>query len=398
MFSSFLRTIVCVSLVCFALPSVSFASFVATQSGSLSTTAPLRILVIGEPGDLGKLLVDAALTKAKLYADYDRHSQIVFIGINQDESYVNQRGYRTVRSNRNLLGSPDIARVIRESRSVKSFDIYTHANVISGLSLDRNRTTRNYLSRGDAVWTALRSKKLPETFVQLHGCTTGINYAPWIAENVGVVALGSLSGTNFQYIYSNAFWSFDYQMPGAPRSVTSTLGVDDTRNCRRGECNRMKPDNAVYRGYWGQWTDGGWPTYKIFCNERDMRSCQRGAVEAVRTFPSIVPVNDVRTLEDFTNVAKDFLCPDAQHPERQQTCRRELARSFSNPRSTYSPFRGTTLNCTLRNCNVEFVCSQRDIQRNPRNCAIRNLSTAPHNAFVSEFRFLIDAFKAVERL
>lgn len=249
-----------VVLALFMTLSSAQAMFVATRSGSISTTQPLRLMVIGYPGDLGRLLANSALVRARNYEDYDSQSQVVIIGIDRDESHFAARGFRIVRSDNTLLRPSDIEAVIKQSRAIRSLDIYSHANVQSGAQLDSGRTVRPFVARGDSMWSELAKKRMEDTFVFLHGCNTGVNFAPWIAQNVGVAAYGSLSGTNFQYVYNNEYWAFPYQGPAHPRSSRSTLGANRTKNCQAGECVRMKPDNAIYRGYWGNFEAGGYPT------------------------------------------------------------------------------------------------------------------------------------------
>jgi hypothetical protein len=382
--------------IIFALADAQ-AMFVATRSGQLNTQVPLRIMVIGAPGDLGKLMANSALVRARIYEEYDQQSQVVIMGIDRDEAHFAARGFRIVRSNRRLLRSSDIAQVIRSSRAVRSLDVYSHSNVQSGAQLDAGRTERPFLSRGDDMWSELARKRMEETFVFLHGCNSGVNFAPWIARNVGVAAYGSLTGTNFQYIYNDQYWAFPYMSPRHSRSTRSSLGTNRVNNCQAGECVRMKPDNAIYRGYWGEFTTGGYPAYKLFCHEGNLRSCQRAAVHNIKTFPSIIPANAVSNIQDYKERAIDFMCPDAQSVERHSRCRRELEKSLEGGRSTYSPFRGNTLNCDLRDCKVQFECRRTIFGRVTNECNLTNQSSGSHSAFTDEFRFLMNAYQATSR-
>jgi hypothetical protein len=373
----------------------SHAMFVATRSGEISSTRPLRLIVVGTPGDLGRLMANSALVRARNYEDFDSTSQVVFLGIDSDMNHIASRGFRVVSSNRRLLRSSDISEVIKNSRAIKSFDIYSHSNVTSGAHLDSGRTQRTFLSKGDDVWSELSRKRMPETFVFLHGCNSGVEFAPWIARNVGVAAYGSLTGTNFQYIYQDSFWAFGYLMTNTRRTSRSDFGSHRVNNCQAGECVRMKPDNAVYRGYWGEWIEGGYPTYKLFCSQNNLRNCQAAAVHNIKTFPSVMPAKNVTSETDFKKMAMDFMCPDAQNSDRHSRCVRELERSLVGGKSTYSPFRGVILNCDLTDCKVRFECRRTIFGRVTNECGLVNLSTGSNTAFVDDFLFLMGAYQSL---
>lgn len=136
--------------------------------------------------------------------------------------------------------------------------------------------------------------------------------------------------------------------------------------------------------------------YKLFCNERNLRACQRAAIHSTKTFPSVIASSTISSFEDFKEAVIDFMCPDAQNQQRHSTCRRELERAYeTGGRSTYSPFRGNTLNCTLNSCNVNFECRRTIFGRVTNECTLTNRTPGPHSAFVDEFRFLMNAYEAI---
>lgn len=372
----------------------AYAAFVASKSGYLNRNVPSRLIVVSHAGELGNLFAHSAITKAKAYHEYDKSSQVIIIATDDYRGFFQNQGYKIIDKTRSLLNHKDVAKVIAATRSVLSLDVYSHANAIRGMILDKNLMSIEYLEEGDAAWDELKKKKTAKTFVFMHGCSTGVKLAPWVAQKVGVVTLGSLTGTNFQYVYQNDVWAHGYQMDQMLKVTRSELGVEKTRDCLKGECVRMKPDNAVYRGVWGEWTAGGFPSYKVFCaHTENSKVCQLGAVEAIKTFPSITAAKSVDSLEKFKSVAKEFLCPFGHDESKQQQCFDELENSLYDDQSTYTPFQGKTLNCNLKSCQVSFDCNAFQARYASRTCKLVNHSPGVNQSFVKEFKFLVKSFQ-----
>lgn len=156
----------------------------------------------------------------------------------------------------------------------------------------------------------------------------------------------------------------------------------------------MKPDNFSYRGHWGDWSAGGYPTYKLFCQSNTNQKCERGALEAIFTFPSVMDYTKAKlNIVNFKKQLIDFMCPFSFNLEKQHNCQLNLEKSIeSNEQSTYSPFEGRTLVCDRVRCKAHFNCSKFNSALNSDKCTLVSETDEQSTTFVDEFKFLIDTY------
>lgn len=373
------------------------AAFIATSTGKINVDKPTRIIVAGVPEKLGSLFVYSALTKAQTFLEKNKDEQIVLVGRNDDIETVQRSGYKIVSNDRGMLKQATIGQAISQVKLVKSLDVYAHSNATNGILIDKNAFTTQFLEEIDPVWDAIKARSKSDTYIMFQGCNAGVKLGPWVAEKTGLTVLAALTGTDFQDIYNNSFWAHDYNGKKEELSTSTNLLTSEKElNCRKGLCTRMKPTNSAYKGHWGDWSEGGYPTYKIFCGSNDNKNCGPGAVEAVKTFPSIVPSGQITTLEKFKEVAQDFLCPYGHNAEKQAECINALESSLTDESSTYSPFRGVTLNCDFKKCYARFDCPGLKASLAPGSCKLRNERPGKNSTFTNEYRFLIESYKNQE--
>lgn len=380
--------------MCFILASFnSDAAFLATKSGSIEASKASHVIVIGLPEKLGSLFVDSALTKASLLNEVAPEEQVIIVGRNEDRDLVVSRGYKVLESDRSMLSVGTVRKAISKTKVVASLDVFAHSNAMSGIIIDKNAFTSQLLEEKDEIWGAIKAKSRKDTFIMFQGCNAGVKLGPWVAGQTKLPVLAALTGTDFQYIYNDAFWAHDYNGKKEELSETNALISQSALSCKKGYCTRMKPDNAAYRGHWGDWSEGGYPTYKIFCGSNDTSKCAAGAIEAIKTFPSIVSPKEITSLGIFKEVVADFLCPFGHNTQKQNECKEALESSLTE-KSTYSPFRGTTLNCDFTRCHAHFKCNGLKASFAPGSCKLKNEKPGANSTFTNEYKFLVEAYES----
>lgn len=370
------------------------AAFIASKDGKINSEKPSHIIVIGLPEKLGTLFVESGLTKASLIEEHTPDEQVIIVGRNDDKNLVVSRGYKIVSSDNSMLAVGTVNSAVAKSKIVASLDVYAHSNAKDGIIIDKNSRTTQFLEEIDVLWDAVKAKSRPNTFIMFQGCNAGIKLGPFVANKTKLPVLAALTGTDFQFIYNDSFWAHDYNGKKEELSETNTLISGESLSCKKGYCTRMKPDNSAYRGHWGDWSEGGYPTYKIFCGTNDTKKCAPGAVEAIKSFPSVAASSQIKSLEKFKEVVVDFLCPFGHNPEKQSECREALEASLTE-KSTYSPFRGPTLNCDFTKCHAHFKCSGFKATFAPGSCKLKNEKPGANSTFTNEYKFLVEAYQSL---
>lgn len=358
--------------------NMSHAYFALTNVSALDSTKPTRLIIVGIPEKLGNLFLESSKTKAATYLSINSEEQIIILGTNEDSEYAKAaKGFTLLEENKSLLSGKVITKYLQNINTLKSVDLYAHSNAVSGVIVDKNSFGGFALSENDALWNEVKKKIDQKSFVMIHGCNAGVKMAPELAKKLNVAVFGALTSSDFQKVYNENTWAFDYD------NQNLTLNKADKRV-------RMKPINSVYKGHWGDWTDGGFPTYKLFCGTNNELNCATSGYEAISTFPSVIAAKKELSKEEYQNILIDFMCPVSTYRNTFNECRDNLM-ALSN--RNYSPYRGITLNCSLEKCDAYFKCSKLAINYAPSKCKLINENTNPSTSFVEEYEFLMNAFE-----
>ncbi|MGZ3790164.1 MAG: hypothetical protein ACXVLQ_16645 [Bacteriovorax sp.] len=367
------------------------AYFIAANKAKIDSSRPTHLLMAGAPEKLEELFIQSLITKAQVLKERSKDDQIVIIGRNEDRKFIEERGYKIIEKNREQLKDVALEKMVGNLRAIKSLNIYAHSNPISGILLDKGTFVNQYINEENDLWPMFEGKLQPNSYMMFHGCNSGIKMAPIVAKKLKVAVFAALTSTDFQSIYNDSFWAHDNNAKNATKSNQNSLSLVEERSCADGFCRRMKPDNSSYKGYWGDWTEGGYPTYKIFCgpNSDDNKNCGRGAVEGLLSFPSILPPSKVTSVESFKEIAHDFLCPFSYDSKKQAECSNALEASLVGGNSQYSPFNGATLTCDFLKCYAHFTCRS----STSTSCHLVNEKPGANETFTNEYKFLVRSYE-----
>lgn len=356
------------------------AAIVAGNFTKIDTQKKTHLIIVGTGDQLGELFWLSANTKAKLLLNLYPNDQIVFAATDDDRDFIKKSSFKIILESSAQLKEGVIETIVDKVAEIASIDIYSHSNFVQGVILDKTRISSQTLSEKSLLWEKIKPKLRSNSYVMIHGCNTGAKMAPSLSLQLDVPVFGALTSSDFQYVYTNKKWSHDYEVKELKKSLDKRI--------------RMKPDNYPYRGHWGSWDAGGFPSYKVFCGDLDQESCASGALEALFSFPSVLDPRAIITTNDFKENLFDFLCPFTERNDVFNECRKHLELSlFSNDEDFYSPFRGKTLNCSLKRCEAHFQCSVIQILTNPGSCKLVSENENKSDAFVREFKFFMNAYQ-----
>lgn len=317
------------------------------------------VLVAGYGPEMGGLFMYSALTQARYLRDKSPSNRTQLILWAQEKSPqahqrdLEQRNLIVLASNNSPLTTSLLERQLMALPSVSSLHIFSHSGAHQGISL---QSGERRLDENSLNWSRLRSKFTDGAYVFLHGCNNAFITAPRISNKLQRPVFGSLTGTDFQEIYSDKRW-YTHNPGQFPSGMSKLTWNDFIFNgrfpCWMGYCHRMKPDNITYRGTWGRY-ETGLPFYRPFCNYGQNRGdsqvssdCLRGIANGLRSWP----VNPRMSSRDRV---VDFVCPKNASRSTRRACENYLA-----GRSNQRIYSGKTLNCTLNGCDYRMVRSTR---------------------------------------
>lgn len=354
---------------CLADPGGTSERYAASDEGvvavlgaaGIDTTRTTHLLVIGYSHGQGTQFAQAAMARAYRYRELYPDHQVVFFGA------VESGGSRTDADVMAELGAkvisddPDekfydetLLLRMQAFESLASFDFYGHSSPWA-IGVE---STGPRLATGSTVdLTAVRGSFTSDAYATLNGCNAGRELAPVLSEAWQIPVSGALTGSNFQALHTNGKWYVNDpgRAPSTEWASANGQSYTTSLSCSKGACLRLKPEDAPYHGYWGNF-DGGLGHYQFFCNDDNGEvECARRMALSLVASVSVHPLSLSSSREEFEDVVLDWLCPNDASSARFDACKTELREAALTARG-YSSFRGIPLECTDAGCDCNMVC------------------------------------------
>jgi hypothetical protein len=355
------------------------ASVISGNFSKIENNKKTHIIVIGMADKLGDLFFKSAVTKAKIIMDLYPSEQVIIIATNAEKDLLRNSTFKTIETSSSLLRDSVILSVVEKVSEIASIELFAHSNALEGVILDKKYLSSATLDEKSDLWTSVKKKINPKTYIMIHGCNAAVKTAPMISKIVGVPVIAALTATDFEFVYENNKWAHETEVKTLKKKNDSRV--------------RMKPDNYSYKGHWGDWSEGGFPSYKVFCGDLDVSVCGLGALESLITYPSILYPKLISSKEEFKKNVFDYLCHFSERKDIFNECVSSLEKSLvSNETEFYSPLVGKTLNCSFERCEASFKCNIIQISLNPGSCKLINENDKKSDSFVKEFKFFLEAY------
>lgn len=394
----FKSLLVLIALLAITLSSAHADYHVAVyKSSSIDVNKPTRLLLAGNGDDLGLLFQEVGKAKAMKYNELNSDEQIVFVAIKEkgldSEASLVRYGFKVVRNERASLDGVEFVNMALAFKKILSLDIFSHSSAQFGIHLDGRENRLNTKTKG---LEKLKSNFTKDAFVYLHGCNSGFNLAPFMANTWGVPVAGSMTSTNFQKLHAdgNFYLSEEGFAPNSDWSETNTLSYDTETNCSKGACQRLKPDNTPYVGFWGAYREGGLPFYKFFCPKNSSETCLKALANSLLSHTLIVNLKRDSSLSDYKKAVVDFLCPVSSKKDLRGECAAKLEEALITQDYTYNPFSRPQVECDFNSCKVEISCDKVLFTGLPKpgTCELKNKSQGKATTLVREYKAYLDAY------
>jgi hypothetical protein len=172
-------------------------------------------------------------------------------------------------------------------------------------------------------------------------------------------------------------------------------------NCSSGLCTRMKSSRNNYSSYWGTFDEGGLSFDKFFCNYENSRDgrCERGMAMSLLSFPSVKPITQASSEEDFQDVAYDWLCSTGNTKNYFDKCRYGIENAILRGDLQYQSHPGNELNCDFISCHAKIVCKYKTFEEGPipGTCVVDTVPNFTPTNVAKEYLNLMRGFTAIRK-
>jgi hypothetical protein len=389
-----------VSVLVGVMLSNAQASYIVASfnSDELDTNKPTRVLLVGQGDELKLLFQEVATAKAIKYKEQYPEDQILLIAVNEkdvgSEWALKKWGFTLHNIDRRTLDGKEFLKITVPFKKIRSLDIFSHSSAQFGVHLEGHG---NRLNLNTKNIENLRPNFMKDAYAYLHGCNTGFNLAPYLSNVWGIPVAGSMTSTNFQRLHSDGHFYLSEEgfAPNSAWATENSLSFNETMNCKKGTCQRLKPDNTPYVGWWGAYREGGLPFYKFFCVRNSAEDCKRVMAKSMLSHSLIVDLKKNSSLEEYKKGIVDFLCPISSKKDLRGECQAKLDEALVTQDKTYNPFSRPQVECDFKGCKAEITCDKiffKGVDK-PGTCELKNLATSPATTLVREYKAYLDAYK-----
>lgn len=330
-------------------------------AAGIDPTKVTHLLVLGYSHGQGTQFAEAAMGRARRYRELYPDHQVVFFGAVEAGAGLSDGDVMSGLGAKVISDDPDemfydvtLIERMKVFQSIASFDFYGHS---SPWAIGVEATGPRLGTDTKVDLTAVRGRFLADAYATLNGCNAGRVLAPMLSEAWQIPVSGALTGSNFQALHSDGRWYSNDpgRAPSTEWAASNTKSFATPVKCSKGACLRLKPENAPYHGYWGNF-DAGLGHYEFFCNYTNAASdCGRGMALSIIASVSVEPLSLLSSRDAFENVVLDWLCPNDATSTRFEACKAGL-REAALTASGYSSFQGTPMECTDAGCGIGMTC------------------------------------------
>ena len=368
----------------------------------LDKTKPTRVMVAGDGDGLGLLFQEVSKARAIRYAENNPSEQIVLISYDDKdlgtENALRRWGFKTIKNDGSTIDGKVFVDEVSKFKKILSIDIFSHSSAQFGIHLAGKANRINIKTKGLEI---LKPNFMKDAFVYLHGCNSGFNLAPFLSNLWAVPVAGSLTSTNFQKLHSDGHFYLieEGYAPNSDWALENPFSNDSTSDCSKGTCQRLKPDNTAYYGWWGQYKEGGLPFYKFFCVKNSSEDCTRVMAKSMLSHTLIVNLKKTSTLEDYKKGVIDFLCPVSSKKDLRSECQAELEAALISGDMTYNPFTRPAVECDFKTCKAEITCDKILFtgMAKPGTCSLRNDAKSPATTLVREYKAYLEGYNSLTK-
>lgn len=342
----------------------------------------------------------SGISRAQRYKELWPNHQIVFmsspdvIGVS-DEQVFSKYKIPVVKTVYQKFTAPLLLEEIGGFEKIASLDFYGHASPWA-MIIGKSSAAFDPSAHIETL-KQLRSKFLPDAYATLNGCNTGFYLAPDLSRGLAIPVSGSLTSSMFERIESDGHWYKEEDWNRNGYVLANQFSYTSNQSCALGLCTRMKSSRDNYSSFWGTFSEGGLSFDKFFCNYENNKDgrCERAMAMSLLSFPSVRPINENSSEQDYKDVVYDWLCSTGRSHGYYLRCIEGIQDAVSRGDLEYQSHPTNELNCDFNSCHAKVICKYKTLQVGPvpGSCHIQTVPNFAPTNIAREYLSLIQGFR-----
>jgi len=306
----------------------------------------------------------SGVARAQRYKELWPNHQVVFLSSPEvkgkdDQTVFEDYNIPVIKVVKDTFTGNKLIQELGQFNKIASLDFYGHSSPW-GFKLGKWDAALDPTALGPSL-IKLKSKFIPNAYVTLSGCSSGFLIAPELSRLLELPVAGPLTSSVFERIESDGQWYKEDDWTQGNYVENNNRSFNENLTCSTGVCWRMKPSRFNYSSYWGVFKGGGLSFYKFFCNFENNSDgrCEKGMAKSILAFPSVHPINEDSTEQEFKDVAYDWLCSTAHDKNYFKQCVQGIESAITRGDLIFQTHPGNELICDFKSCKAQIICKSK---------------------------------------
>lgn len=368
-------------------------------------TLPTHVVIAGSAvKEDSNQFFQSALARALRIKEVFPNDQIIImsspevVGKNDDEVFADFH-VNVIKTVEKSFTQERMIAELSEFKKIKSINFYGHSSPWA-FKLGKKDAAFDPSSVAKQL-KAIKPNFLPEAYITFNSCNSGFEIAPELSQILEIPVAGTLTSGLFERIESDGKWykESDYTKENYVTN-NQTSFTQDYECTSTGACVRMKPSRYNYSSYWGYFVEGGLSFAKFFCVFNNSNSqCEKAMAMSLVTLPSVKPINLNSKIEDFKEVAFDWLCQTSTNRNLFENCKSGIIAAITRGDLVFKSHTNAELNCDFNSCNAKVVCKDKVFGSGPRkgSCHLETTATESPTNVAREYLAFLKGFELIKK-
>lgn len=332
---------------------------------SLDTEKITHVILIGSAvKEDSDQFFQSGIARAQRYKDLWPDHQVVLMGSPEvrgknDQDVFQEFNISVVQIVKKTFTGDQLIHELYNFKKIASLDFYGHSSPWSfklgkwGAAFDPTAHTKSLIR--------LRRNFVANAYINISGCSSGFVIAPELSRALELPVSGSLTSSVFERIASDGHWYKETDSVQKDYIEVNNKSFIENITCSSGSCWRMKPSRFNYSSYWGVFKEGGLSFFKFFCNFDNNKDghCEKGMAKSLLSFPSVHPITENSTEEEFKKVAFDWLCSTSKDKNYFEECVLGIQAAITRGDYAFQTHPGNELICDFKFCKAKINCKEK---------------------------------------
>ena len=335
------------------------------KDSSLDTEKITHVILVGSAvKEDSDQFFQSGVGRAQRYKELWPDHQIVFLSSPEvngknDQEVFDSFNITVVKIIKETFTGDQLIHELNAFTKIASIDFYGHSSPW-GFKLGKWDAAFDPSAHTKSL-VRLRKNFTPNAYINISGCSSGFVIAPELSRALELPVSGSLTSSVFERIAADGLWYKETDLAQENYIEVNNKSFNENTTCSSGSCWRMKPSRFNYSSYWGVFKEGGLSFFKFFCNfdNNSDGHCEKGMAKSLLSFPSVHPITENSTEQEFKEVAFDWLCSTAADKNYFKKCVLGIEAAITRGDLVFQTHPGNELICDFKSCKAKIICKEK---------------------------------------